>query len=150
MYFFVSFQIVLLIIFVTFTVWINAKEIRDDQWNDNISHSNKTHWYNCTINGTVYYDDDCVGWIGKMLFYMGKKLLWNLHKNWTIFHFRRCHFYDCSALLLLLLLLRVLTLQNLLLQWETPRSYLRNLCLSFDIQYTLLSNGVNCKLLIKS
>lgn len=70
--FFVSVQIVLFVIFVTFTIWINAKEIGVDHWDDGIS--NRTiHWYNCTINGTVYYDDDCVGWIGKMLFWMGKR-----------------------------------------------------------------------------
>lgn len=66
------FQIVLFIIFVSFTYWINAQDI-EGRWTTEIPDSNKTvHWINCTINGTIYYDEDCFGWLGQFMLWLGK------------------------------------------------------------------------------
>lgn len=61
---------------MSFTIWINAKDIRDDQWLEDDPFDNNTHWFNCTLaNGTIAYDYDCFGWVGKAILWMGEKKL---------------------------------------------------------------------------
>lgn len=64
-------QLILPLILAFFVVWINAREIsvRDSQWSD--FSGNNSHWVNCTIDGETFYDDDCYGWIEKVLKWLG-------------------------------------------------------------------------------
>lgn len=102
---FFRFQIILFVIFVSFTYWINAQDIRGGyQWDDKISGNGTVHWINCTFNGTTYYDDDCIGWFGKFVLWMG-----NLLKGYLM-EFDHMNFlyrgnYDDHAVISMLLLL---------------------------------------------
>ncbi|KAG5677847.1 hypothetical protein PVAND_007567 [Polypedilum vanderplanki] len=69
-----KFQCILFIIFVIFTVWINAQDIINghDVWTDDDFQPNKTIWFNCTdSNGTVHYNEDCFDWLGNALLFLG-------------------------------------------------------------------------------
>lgn len=55
---------------MSFTYWINAQDIGEGYSWEEID--NKTvHWLNCTINGTLHYDADCLGWFGQFVLWMG-------------------------------------------------------------------------------
>jgi hypothetical protein len=57
-------------ILVTFAFWINAQEFEEGTPFNEIA-KNGSHWANCTINGKIHYDEDCFGWIGKFLTWVG-------------------------------------------------------------------------------
>lgn len=59
------------IIVLSFVLWINAQEIKRGDLLLNDSQKNKTHWANCTIDGENHYDEECFGWIGKFITWVG-------------------------------------------------------------------------------
>lgn len=66
------FQLILFIIFVSFTIWINAQGLdkhRSFGKDDDIP--NGTIWFNCTINGTTHYNNDCFDWVGRFVIWLG-------------------------------------------------------------------------------
>lgn len=52
-------------------LWINAREIKQDNplWGG--LAKNESHWANCTIDGETHYDEECYGWIGKFITWIG-------------------------------------------------------------------------------
>ncbi|CAG9799346.1 unnamed protein product [Chironomus riparius] len=63
-----KFQIVLILVFLLHTYWIAAQDVN---LIDDPDNSNKTHWFNCTINNTIYYDNDCFSWLGNFILGLG-------------------------------------------------------------------------------
>jgi hypothetical protein len=57
------------LILLSFAYWINAQS-SDDQSSVDPS-KNRTHWINCTIDGEVKFDEDCLGWLSKFLTWLG-------------------------------------------------------------------------------
>lgn len=58
------------IVLLTFAWWINGQDLNSGFFDEKYPH-NGTHLYNCTIDGVVHYDDDCLNWLAKFLKWIG-------------------------------------------------------------------------------
>lgn len=70
-YFYLCSQFFLIaIVLAIFSVLVNGQDI-NSRSHFNKDLGNGSHWINCTIDGQTHFNEDCVGWLGKFLTWVG-------------------------------------------------------------------------------